>query len=365
MSSAASFRGFVVLLEEADELVRVDDEVDWKLEVGERTRAEAASRNRAVLFERIRGYENARILTNAMGSPSRMGIALGLPPGISLREVRRVVRTRLAQPIPPLRVLDPVVDRESYSGDGLDLACLPVPWWSAEDAGRYIGTWHINVTRDPETGDRNVGVYRMQLIGRRTALVSASVGSHLAAQARLAEERGDALEMVVAIGIVESLVLAAGMAVSPKSDELSIAGSLAGTPVRVTPGQLVDLDVPVDAEIVIEGHLRLGERMAEGPFVDYAGVPSENPRALVFEASVLSIRRNPIFRGAAIGRTGAEDHLVYALLASAGCLDFHGSRARHHLQALCLRAEWYRLFQILGRLHPPAALRRRRNRSDG
>ena len=111
---------------------------------------------------------------------------------------------------------------------------------------------------------------------------------------------------------------------------------------------------------MIEGRLLPGERVAEGPFVDYAGVPTGNPRALVFEASLLGVRKNAIFRGAAIGRTRAEDHLVYALLASAGCLDFHGSRLRHHLQAVCLKAGWYRPFQLLGQVHPPAALRRRR-----
>ncbi len=360
MSGADSFRGFVGLLEEADELIKVGDEVDWNLEVGERTRAEAASRNRAVLFERVRGYENARILTNALGSPSRIGLALGLPAHRSFREVRGVVRTRLAQSVPPVRVLEPGGRRDTYVGRDLDLATLPVPWWSAEDAGRYLGTWHVNITCDPETGERNVGVYRMQLVDERTALVSASAGSHLVAQARRAEQLGVALEMVVAIGVAEPLVLAAGMAVAPGTDELSLAGALASAPILVTPGEVVGIDVPVDAEIVIEGRLLPGERLAEGPFVDYAGVPTANPRALVFEASLLGVRKNAIFRGAAIGRTRAEDHLVYALLASAGCLDFHGSRLRHHLQAVCLKAGWYRPFQLLGQVHPPAALRRRR-----
>jgi 2,5-furandicarboxylate decarboxylase 1 len=170
--------------------------------------------------------------------------------------------------------------------------------------------------------------------------------------------------MVVAIGVAEPLVLAAGMSVSPETDELSLAGALAGAPVRVCRGQLVDLDVPADAEVVIEGRLVPGARMAEGPFVDYAGVPAANPRAFVFEASFMSMRRDPVFRGAAIGWPGAEDHLVYALLASAGCLDFHGSRARHHLQLLCLKAGWYWPFQLLGRVHPPRVVRgRRRDRA--
>jgi len=357
--SAGALRRFVDALEEADELVRVPEEVDWDLEVGARTRAEAAGRNRAVLLECIRGYPGARILANALGSPGRIGIALGLPARRSFRQVRSVVRTRLERPIAPVSVPGHDNDHATYAGDDVDLTELPVPRWAPEDAGRYLGTWHVNMTCDPQSGARNSGVYRMQLVDQRTALVSASSGSHLLSHARRAEERGKALEMAVAIGVAEPLVLAAGMAVTPDTDELSFAGALAGAPVQVRRGQLVDLDIPADAEIVIEGHLVLGARVAEGPFVDYAGVPAANPRALVFKASLMRIRKDAIFRGAAIGRPGAEDHLVYALLASAGCLDFHGSRARHHLQAVCLKARWYRLFQVLGRIHPPPALRAR------
>jgi UbiD family decarboxylase len=358
--SASEFRRFVDILDEAGELLRVGEEVHWDLEVGARTRAEARGRNRAVLFERVRGHPEGRILANALGSPGRIGIALGLPPGRPFREVRRVVRTRLRQPLPAVTVHEPDLERMTFVGDDINLAMLPVPRWSADDVGRYLGTWHVNMTRDPESGAHNLGVYRMQLVGRRTALVSASSGSHLVAHARRAEERGEALVMAVAIGVAEPLVLAAGMAVSPETDELSLAGALSGSPVRVRRAELVELEVPVDAEIVIEGHLVRGARTGEGPFVDYAGVPTANPRALVFEASLMSVRRHAIFRGAAIGSPGAEDHLVYALLASAGCLDFHGSRARHYLQAACLRAGWYRPFQILGRVHPPAVLRRPR-----
>lgn len=350
---ATDFRRFIGLLEEAGELVRVSEEVDWNLEVGARTRAEAAGRNRAMLFECIRGYSGARLLANAMGSPARIGIALGLPPRQTFRDVRKVVRARLEHPIATATAPEGPIQRKTFVGDDVDLTMLPVPRWAPEDSGRYLGTWHLNLTRDPVSGARNVGVYRMELADPTTVLVSASGGSHLMAHVRRAEERGEALPMVVAIGVIEPLVVAAGMAVSPETDEYSLAGALAGAPVRLRPAQVVDLEVPQDAEIVIEGHFVCGERVKEGPFVDYAGVPRANASALVFRTSLLSVREDPIFRGAAIGYAGAEDHLVYALLASAGCLDFHGSRPRHHLQAVCLKAGWYRPFQLLGRIEWP------------
>jgi UbiD family decarboxylase len=308
-----------------------------------------------MLFECIRGYSGAaRVLSNALGSPARIGIALGLPPQRSFREVQKVVRSRLEHPIAAVMAPEiPPIRRKTFVGDDVDLTLLPVPRWAPEDSGRYLGTWHLNLTRDPVSGARNVGVYRMELVDSTTVLVSASAGSHLMRHVRRAEERGEELPMVVAIGVMEPLVVAAGMSVSPETDEYSLAGALAGAPVRLRPAQVVDLEVPQDAEIVIEGHFVCGERVNEGPFVDYAGVPRGNSHALVFRPSLLSMREDPIFRGAAIGYAGAEDHLVYALLASAGCLDFGGSRGRHHLQTVCLKAGWYRPFQLLGRVEWP------------
>ena len=364
-TTGIGFRRFVTLLEDAGELTRVREEVDWDLEVGARTRAEAAGHNRAMLFECVRGYPGARILTNATGSPARIGIALGLPAGQPFRRVRSVVRDRLTRPIPAITLAGFSFEGATYEAQDVDLTLLPVPRWSEQDGGRYLGTWHVNVTCDPVSGARNLGVYRMQLLDRSSALVNASGSSHLMAHVRRAEERGQSLPMAVAIGVAEPLVLAAGMAVPPETDELALAGALAGAPVLMRAGHVPGLEVPVDAEIVIEGHIVCGRRASEGPFVDYAGEASSNPSALVFQASHVSTRTEPIFRGAAVGFAGAEDHLAYALLASAGYLDFRGRRLTHHLQTLCLRAGWFRAFQALGRVHARDRIRRRLGRVAG
>jgi UbiD family decarboxylase len=319
---ATDLRQFIEILDGAGELLRIGEEVDPCFEVASRTRSEAGGRNRALLFEAIGGYPSARILTNALGAPGRIGLSLGLGPQQSFRQVKKAVRERLEHPIAPTCGTPTRTERETFAGTDVDLTMLPVPHWSPEDSSRYLGTWHVNLTRDPVSGERNVGVYRMELVDATTALVSASARSHLMAHVRRAEEGGEALPMAVAIGVAEPLVLAAGMAVPPETDEYSLAGALIGAAVPVRPAEVVDLDVPQDAEIVIEGHLLCRERVPEGPFVDYAGVPRGNPSALVFKASLMSMRKDPIFRGAAIGFTRAEDHLVYALLASVGCLDF-------------------------------------------
>jgi UbiD family decarboxylase len=326
--------------------------VDWKYGIGDATRDanRGAGNPPALLFENVKGYDGVRVLTNALGSVSKFNIALGLDPRTSYASLVRAFRERTSRPVSPELLKTEGPNGICQASHTLALTDLPAPWWSREDAGRYLGTWHLNITKDPETGIRNLGVYRMQLAGPRTALVSVSPGSHLAAHMRKAEESGRPLEMAVAIGVDERLIMAAAMAAPYGTDEYSLAGGLALGPVRLRKCGSVDLEVPLGAEIVVEGILLPGERAPEGPFLDYAGVPKGNPGALVFEAMFLSRREGAIFRGAAIGQSGAEDHLLYALLAASGCLDFHGSRVRQAIQNIFLKFGWYRAFQHLGNL---------------
>lgn len=344
------FRDFLLKLEKAGELLLVKEEVDWKFGIGEKTRSiqEKKGQNPALLFLNIKDYPGHRVFTNGLGTVSRLAIALGLDGCISQKELIEIFRRRRYQPVQPILCGEPESSHERYMGDEVNLLRLPVPWWNREDAGRYIGTWHLNITKDPETGIRNVGVYRMQLLGPREAAVSVSGGSHLALQLVKAEAKGHPLEMAVAIGVEETLVMAAGSAIPYGQDEFAIAGGLAGVPVGLDKCRNVALEVPASAEIVIEGRIINGKRMKEGPFLDYAGIPKGNPYGLVFEATSLFIRKDPIFRGASIGLPGAEDHLLYALIASAGCLDFHGSRLRQVIQNRLLKFGLFRPFQWTG-----------------
>ena len=236
-----------------------------------------------------------------------------------------------------------------YTEDGVDLLRLPVPWWNRADAGRYVGTWHLNITKDPETGVRNVGIYRMQLLGGRKTAVSVSPRSHLWLHLAKARSKGTSLEMAVAIGVDENIIMAAAAAPPYGTDEYSLAGGLCLEPIERTQCKTLALEVPASSEIVIEGQILPETRVKEGPFLDYSGIPNADPNALVFEVSALMSRREPIFRGAAIGAPGAEDHLLLSLLASAGCLDFHGSRVRQKIQNMLLRKKQFESFQRVGR----------------
>ena len=223
-------------------------------------------------------------------------------------------------------------------------------WWSEKDGGRYIGTWHLNITKDPENGSRNVGVYRMQLLDPRRTSISISDKSHLSYHLEKAERKGVSLPMAVAIGVNESLLMAAAAALPFGVDEFDIAGGLQQRSIELIKCQSVDIEVPADAEIVIEGNIIPDEHVQDGPFFDYAGIPDINSRANIFEVTGLMHRNNPIFRGTAIGNPGAEDHLLYSILAYLDLIDFHGSRSRQKIQNILLRKKYFKLFQAAGRI---------------
>ncbi|MGB0103955.1 MAG: UbiD family decarboxylase [Candidatus Sulfotelmatobacter sp.] len=256
----------------------------------------------------------------------------------------------MATPVKPRLVeTAPVLDNIVHARE-VDLLKLPVPRWSNHDGGRYLGTWHINVTKDPEAGSRNIGVYRMQLLGPKHATVSASPGSHLSQHFARAEKEGRPLPMAVAIGVSEAVVMAAAAAYPDGMDEYELAGGLQQEPVQLVRCQTVNLEVPAQSEIVIEGLIQPGVRVQDGPYFDYTGKPNTNPNAFLFEATQLMFRSNPIFRGTSIGVPGAEDHQLFALLAELKLRDFHGSRVKRLVQDLLLKRRLFRTFQLAGKL---------------
>ncbi len=243
----------------------------------------------------------------------------------------------------------PVLENILQKSD-IDFLEFPVPQWSREESGRYLGTWHINVTRDPESRVRNIGVYRMQVLNCNQATVSTSPRSHLSRHLAQAERQGRPLQMAVAIGVAEPLVMAAGASCPYGLDEYELAGSLSGEAVQLIKCRTVDLEVPANSEIVIEGFIHPNRRVKDGPYFDYAGKPNTNPAAYLFEATSLMFRNTPIFRGAAIGHAGAEDLQLFTLLSELGLLDFHGSRLRHAVQKNLIKLRLFRAFQFAGRI---------------
>ncbi len=341
-----ALRDFISALDARGKLKRVPEKVNWKYELGEIARRTQTP----LLFENIEDYPGRRLFANGLSDYECVALAVGIQDkGVHFKKLVKTARRGFANPVEPVIVDDSPVTQNHITQE-IDLGVLPVPWWSKIDAGRYIGTWHLNISRDPETGSRNVGVYRMQIIAPNQTTVSLSPKSHLALHIKKAEKRDEALPMAVAIGVDERLVISAAAAPDYGIDEYSLAGGLCGKPVELIRCLTQPLEVPADSEIAIEGFIKPGIRVQDGPFLDYAGIPSTNSNAHLFEVTALRFRDNYIFRGTAVGRPSAEDHLLYSVLSHLGLTDFHGSRIRHSMQNFLLRRRAFRLFQLTGRI---------------
>ena len=345
---AMELRGFVERLRRNGLLQTVERQVDWKYEIGEITRGAQLP----VLFKNVKEYPGQEVFTNGLVRLETIALALGMEPGTTREEMVRELRRRIATPVPVTRVANGRAFEHVFTGEEIDLLRLPVPHWNRVDAGRYIGTWHVNISRDPEDATYNLGVYRMQVLGPRRATISTSSKSHLGMHFLKAEALGRPLETAVAIGVSEPLFMAAAAGYPCGKDEYELAGALQQKSVEVVKCHGSDLEVPADAEILIEGFIHPGSRVVDGPYFDYAGKATVNPKAFLFEATRMSFRAGAIFRGAVVGHTGAEDLQLFSVLSEVGLFDFHGSRAKRALQRLFLRERLFAAFQWAGRVGP-------------
>src|SRR5258708_8044224 len=162
-------RSWIAALEAQGELCRVKAEVDWDQEIGGITRINLGLKGPALLFEAIKGYRTGRctqLMTAGLGNRRGVGLMRDLPTDTSDRAVVRTLKQRFRKPIAPVAVAHGPVKQTVLPGADIDLAQFPVPIWHHLDGGRYLDTFCAVVTKDPEIGQTNVGLYRGQVIGR-------------------------------------------------------------------------------------------------------------------------------------------------------------------------------------------------------
>jgi UbiD family decarboxylase len=352
---------FISVLDQNGYLKKIDKQVDWLYEIGKICRQNI---NSPLLFENIKDYKGNRLFTGGFSRIPLIALALGLPADISLNEMIRVIQKRIADPVSPRFCQLNQSDYRIFDSRDVNLYDLPVPWWNELDGGRYLGTWHINVTKDPESKKRNLGVYRMMILNKRQATVSASQNSHIAIHMRAAERVGRDLEMAVGIGVDEAIVLAGASGFSLGADEYSIAGGLTRNAVDLVNCNTVDLEIPCNCEFVVEGVLKKGVRVKDGPFFDYTGEQNVNKNAFLFDVRSVKMKREPVFRGMSVGCAGAEDHVLFHVLSHLGLVDFHGSALKQKIQNIFLKRGYYRLFMQAGKMGHILKKKNRRTQNE-
>ncbi len=325
----------------------------------------------ALLFENVTGFPGAKVLMNQFGSERRMRLALEVD---SLDEIAGRIRSLIHPETPTtlmdkLKLLPKLAEVGSYfpkviaskdaackqvvhrrvedGGEGIDLRKLPVLTTWPLDGGPFI-TLPCVVTRDPKSGKRNVGMYRMQVYdgettgmhwqrqknaaehlrdrlraaaesgandaSARVELMAQTAGGTVAAEntatipaTTLSKVREGRMEVAVAIGTDPATTFAAIVPAPPDVEEYLIAGFLRGRPVELVKCETVDLEVPAHAEYILEGYVNLGELRTEGPFGDHTGFYTLQDDYPVFHVTCITHRKDPIYAATVVGKPPMED----------------------------------------------------------
>jgi 4-hydroxy-3-polyprenylbenzoate decarboxylase len=365
-------RDWIKALDRAGELKRIRTEADPILEITEIADRVSKSRDKqgavggkALLFENVKGYPGAKLLINQFGSERRMRMALEVD---ALDEVAERIRGFMDVKSPQgfldkVKMLPMLAEmgkffpktvgtgpcKEVIKRDNFSLLDFPVLQCWPKDGGRFI-TLPCVITRDPKTGKRNVGMYRMQIYDERTAGMhwqrqkvaaehyrdrlrnaasSDSLRAEREAEPRLPSSKSAAvdimarssggamlasgdrpsgkMEVAVAIGTEPALTFSAIVPAPPDVEEFIVAGFLRQKPVELVKCETVDLEVPADAEIILEGYVNLDELRTEGPFGDHTGFYSLEDEYPVFHVTCVTHRKDPIYATTVVGKPPQED----------------------------------------------------------
>ncbi|MBT7953587.1 MAG: UbiD family decarboxylase [Rhodospirillaceae bacterium] len=357
-------RGWIEALKEAGEIHEIDAEVNWDRELGAITRRVFGNGNGpAVLFNNITDYQNGRcqrLFTGGLSNFSRIAMMFGLPKDATIASIVKAARDAFASKVEPVIVDSGPVKENILTGDDIDLYEFPAPQWHPKDGGRYINTFQGTVTKDPDTGVENVGLYR-GMIGSKNTLPVLIIrpqnwGSHLTKH----EAAGTDMPVAFVYGWEPSLPFAASAPIAAGVCEYEVMGAIRGAPVELVKCETVDLMVPASAELVIEGFIPTDPSTfeMEGPFGEYTGYMG-GERGLKHSTRVtcISHRNDPIFRGTLEGNLPGmvcEDSIMCSIQRAAaawnvldragvpGITDVHCPAANNGLTLIIQMKQTYR-----------------------
>ena len=314
-------REFIGLLEKRGELARVRARVSPVLEITQITDRISKANGPALLFESVEG-SRMPVLMNAFGSAGRMALALGVASVESIaKEIERLLKPEVPagivdklklvpllwklMNIPPKVVSSAPCQEVVREGDA-SLDDLPVLKCWPGDGGRFI-TLPMVFTKDPETGVRNCGMYRMQVYDARTTGMHWHIHHDGARHFRDHKKLGRRMDVAVALGGDPAVIYAATAPLPPGVDEMLFAGFLRHRGVEMVRCKTVSQEVPADAEIVIEGYVDPAELRTEGPFGDHTGYYSLRGEYPVFHVTCITHRRDAIYPATVVGKPPMED----------------------------------------------------------
>jgi len=326
---SADLRDFIALLEQRGELVRISQEVDPYLEMTEISDRTLRAKGPALLFENPKGH-NVPVLCNLFGTPERVALGMGQENVSALRDIGELLAF-LKEPEPPKGLLDLWEKRHDFKqvlnmpvkvikkapcqqivleGDEVDLDKLPIQTCWPGDAAPLI-TWALAITRGPEKERQNLGIYRMQKIAKNKLIMRwlAHRGGALDYRDFRKKNPGKPYPVAIALGADPATTLGAVTPVPDTLSEYAFAGLLRGEKTQVVKCLGSDLQVPANAEYILEGFLH-GDEADEGPFGDHTGYYNEVESFPIFTIDRITHRENPIYHSTYTGRPPDEPAIL-------------------------------------------------------
>ncbi|QUS59930.1 UbiD family decarboxylase [Synechocystis sp. PCC 7338] len=325
---ARDLRGFIQLLEARGQLRRITAEVDPDLEVAEISNRMLQAGGPGLLFENVKGSPFP-VAMNLMGTVERICWAMNMDHPLELEDLGKKLAL-LQQPKPPKKISQaidfgkvlfdvlkakpgrnffPPCQEVVIGNDDLDLNQIPLIRPYPGDAGKII-TLGLVITKDCETGTPNVGVYRLQLQSKTTMTVHWLSVRGGARHLRKAMERGQKLEVAIALGVDPLIIMAAATPIPVDLSEWLFAGLYGGSGVALAKCKTVDLEVPADSEFVLEGTITPGEMLPDGPFGDHMGYYGGVEDSPLVRFHCLTHRKNPVYLTTFSGRPPKEEAMM-------------------------------------------------------
>jgi len=330
MTPYKDLRDFITKLEQLNQLKRIKLEIDPYLEMTEICDRTLRANGPALLFENPKGH-TIPVLGNLFGTPQRVALGMGQESVIALREVGQLLAF-LKEPDPPkgfrdaldklplfkqvLNMPPKVIKKAScqenvLTGNEIDLSRLPIQTCWPEDAGPLI-TWGLVITQGPQKARQNLGIYRQQVIDKKKVIMRwlSHRGGALDFQEWQQLHPGEPFPIAVALGTDPATILGAVTPVPDTLSEYAFAGLLRGNRTQVTDCITHKLQVPANAEIILEGFIYPNETAAEGPFGDHTGYYNEVETFPIFTIERLTYRNDPIYHSTYTGRPPDEPAIL-------------------------------------------------------
>jgi 2,5-furandicarboxylate decarboxylase 1 len=297
-------RGFLDFLcrQHPDHVMYVDREVDPRFEVTALlARLEQQGRYPVVIFRNVRG-SRLPVVTNVHASFSRLAMAIGLPESASVPEFTAEYSRREDRPLEPTLVPreEAPVKQVVLSGEDVDLFELPLLTYHEKDAGSYA-TLGYAVMRDPDTGVRNAGIYRLMRQGRNEFGIQISETAHGHYILKKHQRRAEPTPLAVFIGHHPAVHLGCLSFAPFDTDEFTFAGAMLGEPLRTVRCETLDLEVPADAEMVLECEILPDVRRPEAPFGEYPGTYGPQRMNPVVRVNTITMRRDALYQSSFVG----------------------------------------------------------------